>query len=141
MASVAGIPTKPGHVSIRRLALLLGYMCGGAGYLVAMVPFALWCTAAASWCAARAGLGYWPTYQRPKPSDLAIAILPGWFEEFTFVTSIMFLAVGVAWAVQRQARRHAAWVLWMPAVLAVAWGAAYVLLRADPGGILDWWMD
>ncbi len=125
---------------VARIARPTGYLCAGAGYLAAMAPIALWSTAVVAWCRARLVLGYWPSYQHPKPSA-AGASMAGSVEVLTFSATAVMLAVAFGWMVQRVAKRRAGWVLWMPAVIPAAWCIAYVLLRADPGGILDWWMD
>jgi hypothetical protein len=93
---------------------------------------------------ARIALGRWPSYNQPGNPAGYLEVLkwaPAWLTDAAFFISLTALVVGSALLAQRVTRPRWSWVLCTPLVIGLGWGAFYLLLYFDPGGILGWWMD
>ena len=145
------VPLRPPNKALKmsfltarvpRALALGGYIMAGAAYAIAWFPIALWCTAVAGACRARIALGRWPGgYHQPAGYLEVLKWTPAWLSDAAFLISLTALAVGSALVAQRVARPRWSWAVCAPLVTGLGWGAFYLLLQFDPGGILGWWMD
>lgn len=110
--------------------------------LVAWLPTAFWILMVVAAIRVWLWQGFWPYYGDPDPKDVPqySGPIPEWFEYAVPLSALVALA-----AISTRAMRHALpkrWWLWASVFLwSLAWAAAYGVIRADPGGILDWFFD
>lgn len=85
-------------------------------------------------------LGFWPSYDRPDPKDLPPWLVAEPIEKIAIACVFVAIASGGV-LVLRQIRMPAKRFLGAAAMCAVAILVAVVILMADPGGVLEWYVD
>jgi hypothetical protein len=137
-------PVRDSGISPRaeKTGSVLLYLVAGPMLTVAWAPFLLWIDCAVAAIRAWAFLGYWPSYGHPDPKTLpeSFGPLPMWLESVVPPLGLLTL-VALSLLVMRRAVPKR-WWLWLAMILwPVVWAAFVALVRADPGGVLDWYFD
>jgi hypothetical protein len=110
-------------------------------WVMASVPFAMWCgmVVDAGWFWLH--LGRWPHYNNPDPGSPS---LPSVLQTFwpTLIGALAVVTV-LSTAGVRKTRTSTAARRVVVAALAfvLLWSTTYLLFRFDPAGIVDWFMD
>ncbi len=113
-----------------------------AQFVIGSLPVAWWAGCVVSAIRAFRFLGYWPSYGQPDPKDLPQTFWSNG-EPIEIGVSILIVALlGVVPVLILM--RRAKPLLWIPmglAGLVLLWTIGFVLLSADPWGVVEWIVD
>ena len=125
-----------------RIVSAMLYSVVASIFLVAWLPTAYWILPVVAATRVWLWQGFWPHYGHPDPNDLPehFGWIPEWVDYAVPLAVLVALTAISIWAMRNALPKR--WWLWASSfVWPLAWAAAYAVIRADPGGIGEWFFD